>query len=198
MFFKFRAPASALAPIFHCGWLAGVAAAAACLAGDAQTAVQPSYPAAALAGYTRAAAAPQPIAVKPAPAPDVRAESPTPRTVDCLATAVYYEARGESVVGREAVAQVILNRIHKGGWPKNVCAVVFQGRGSGVCQFSFACNGAMRGPREHLAWRDARRIATKVLAGEASNHVGAATYFHAIWAGMHRGAIRLGGQVFYT
>ena len=41
----------------------------------------------------------------------------TAREVECLADAIYFEARGESVGGQEAVAQVVLNRVRSGTFP---------------------------------------------------------------------------------
>lgn len=123
---------------------------------------------------------------------------PKPRTLDCLAAAVYYEARGESAAGRAAVAQVVLNRTGRPGFPKTVCAVVYQGAKSGDCQFSFVCNGAMRGPREPLAWLDARRIAARALEGYVMAEVGKAVSFHVAGGHIPAGGVRLGAHVFFT
>lgn len=58
----------------------------------------------------------------------------------CLATAIYHEARGESIRGQFAVAEVVLNRKESAGFPQTVCGVVNQ-KGGGSCQFSFTCDG---------------------------------------------------------
>jgi spore germination cell wall hydrolase CwlJ-like protein len=118
------------------------------------------------------------------------------RDLDCLTSAVYYEARGEGVRGQEAVAQVILNRVRHPAFPKSVCAVVYQG-----CQFSFTCNGAMRRGHEGAAWSEARKIAARALGGFVLAGVGNATHFHTTgvspaWGGMVRVA-RIGAHVFY-
>jgi len=101
------------------------------------------------------------------------------RDLDCLTQAVYYEARGEGRDGMKAVAQVVLNRVRHPAFPKSVCGVVFQGanRSTG-CQFSFTCNGAMRGRVNSAAWDRARTIATSALSGEVFGTVGNATHFH--------------------
>ncbi len=101
------------------------------------------------------------------------------RDLECLTQAVYYEARGEGRDGMKAVAQVVLNRARHPAFPKTVCAVVYQGanRGSG-CQFSFTCNGAMRGAVNRSAWNRAREVATKALSGQVFSAVGNATHFH--------------------
>lgn len=101
------------------------------------------------------------------------------RDLECLTQAVYYEARGEGRDGMKAVAQVVLNRARHPAFPKTVCGVVYQGanRGTG-CQFSFTCNGAMRGAVNRAAWNRAREVATKALSGHVFGAVGNATHFH--------------------
>jgi spore germination cell wall hydrolase CwlJ-like protein len=101
------------------------------------------------------------------------------RDVDCLTDAIYYEARGETAAGQAAIAQVVLNRVRHPAFPKSVCGVVFQGAANGVnCQFSFACNGAMRRPRDGAAWARAEQIAARALSGSVMPQVGEATHFH--------------------
>lgn len=122
--------------------------------------------------------------------------------LDCLTTAVYYEARGESARGQAAVAQVVINRVKHPAFPKTVCDVVFQGAGRRGCQFSFACDGSMRRGREILAWNRARDVATRALAGAARAEVGAATHFHTtavspIWAPQMLRVAHVGAHVFY-
>ena len=46
------------------------------------------------------------------------------RALDCLAQAIYYEARSESEDGQRAVAQVVLNRVRHPAYPATVCGVV--------------------------------------------------------------------------
>lgn len=100
------------------------------------------------------------------------------RDLECLTQAVYYEARGETAAGQAAVAQVVLNRARHPAFPKTVCGVVFQGAGSGVCQFSFACDGSMRRVRDQAAWKRAERVAARALGGYVMPEVGNATHFH--------------------
>jgi len=117
--------------------------------------------------------------------------------LDCLADAVYYEARGESVEGQAAVAQVVLNRTRQAGFPKSVCGVVFQGSRGGVCQFSFACDGAMGRPLELTAWDRARVVAARALSGYVMAAVGSSVQFHATRTPWQDGAVaRIGGHVF--
>ncbi|HET9427329.1 MAG TPA: cell wall hydrolase [Allosphingosinicella sp.] len=75
---------------------------------------------------------------------------------DCLANAVYFEARGEPVEGQLAVAEVVLNRAASGQYPTTICEVVTQ-----PWQFSFV-NATGRIPaadRNSQAWRTAVAVA---------------------------------------
>lgn len=101
------------------------------------------------------------------------------RALDCLATAIYYEAASEPDDGERAVAQVILNRVRHPAFPGTVCGVVYQGseRASG-CQFSFACDGAMARLPSRAGLARATRIAAAALAGSVFAPVGMATHYH--------------------
>ncbi len=123
------------------------------------------------------------------------------RDTQCLAQAVYYEARGESPSGQAAVAQVVLNRVRHPAFPKTICGVVFQHVGDD-CQFSFACNGAMRQPVERASWRRAVAVADRALSGAVMAEVGAATHFQAArsntgWAGSLAKVAQIGEHIFY-
>ena len=125
------------------------------------------------------------------------------RDLECLTQAVYYEARGEGRAGMQAVAQVVLNRARHPAFPKTVCGVVFQGaaRRTG-CQFSFTCNGAMRGRINTAAWNRARDVAARALSGEVSAAVGNATHFHTTavsprWRNSLLRVTQVGQHVFY-
>ncbi|PZR37410.1 cell wall hydrolase [Caulobacter segnis] len=101
------------------------------------------------------------------------------RELECLADAIYYEARGETPSGQAAVAQVVMNRVRHPAFPKSICGVVFQGAYNRTgCQFSFACDGSMRHARDTGAWNRARKIAARALSGAITNQVGSATHFH--------------------
>jgi spore germination cell wall hydrolase CwlJ-like protein len=104
------------------------------------------------------------------------------RAIECLTSAIYYEAASESLDGQRAVAQVVLNRARHPAYPNSVCGVVFQGseRTTG-CQFTFTCDGALaRTPHAGL-WRQARQIAEAALAGAVYKPVGWATHYHTDW-----------------
>jgi len=125
------------------------------------------------------------------------------RDLDCLAQAVYYEARGEGPSGMRAVAQVVLNRVRHPAFPKTVCGVVYQGAARRVgCQFSFVCDGSMRRGKEPGAWRRAREIAAKAMGGYVMADVGNATHFHTTgvsprWRNQLLRVAQIGTHVFY-
>lgn len=103
------------------------------------------------------------------------------RATDCLASAQFYEA-GDDVVGEQAVAQVVLNRVRHPAFPKTICGVVFQGqeRRTG-CQFTFTCDGALARTPSPVAWARARGIAKAAIGGAVFRQVGLATHYHTDW-----------------
>ena len=100
------------------------------------------------------------------------------RALDCLATAIYYEAASEPDDGQRAVAQVILNRVRHSAFPNTVCGVVYQGSERSGCQFSFACDGAMARAPSRAGLARATRIAAEALGGSVFAGVGLATHYH--------------------
>ena len=104
------------------------------------------------------------------------------RALQCLTSAIYYEAASETVGGQRAVAQVVLNRVAHPSYPTSVCGVVYQGseRSTG-CQFSFTCDGSLGRQPSQTAWSRARMVARDALAGEVYQPVGLATHYHTIW-----------------
>jgi spore germination cell wall hydrolase CwlJ-like protein len=112
------------------------------------------------------------------------AGQPRARAERCLADAVYFEARGEPRKGQEAVAQVVMNRVFSGYYPKNVCGVVFQNANRHLaCQFTFACEGKdLTRIDEPDMWEQAKEIAKDTLDGNIwLPDVGHATHYHAYW-----------------
>jgi hypothetical protein len=104
------------------------------------------------------------------------------RALQCLATAIYYEAASESLDGQRAVAQVVLNRVAHPSYPNSVCGVVYQGseRRTG-CQFSFTCDGSLRRVPSATGMARARMIAGEALSGKVFAPVGLATHYHTVW-----------------
>jgi len=101
----------------------------------------------------------------------------------CLANAIYFEARGESVRGQIAVAQVVMNRVFSPFYPNDVCGVVYQNaRRHLACQFTFACDGIPDIVTEPDAWERAKRIARDMLDGKLwMPEVSKSTHYHAYW-----------------
>lgn len=120
----------------------------------------------------------------------------------CLASAIYFEARAEPARGQSAVAQVVLNRVFSGYFPKDICDVVYQSAHE-RCQFSFACRAARNVIKERGAWARASRIAARTLAGDGYDPaIGASTHFHAVnihpdWVREMRKMVRYGTHNFY-
>ncbi|MFV0625106.1 cell wall hydrolase [Sphingomonas sp. ac-8] len=100
------------------------------------------------------------------------------RALECLTTAIYYEAATEPDDGQRAVAQVVLNRVRHPAFPATVCGVVYQGSERRGCQFSFACDGALSRPRAPGPWARARRVAALALSGSVFAPAGLATHYH--------------------
>ncbi|WP_323008151.1 cell wall hydrolase [Pseudorhodobacter sp.] len=122
----------------------------------------------------------------------------------CLAKALYFEARGETVKGQFAVAEVILNRVDSRAYPNSVCAVVNQGANDRVkgCQFSFACDGRADTVGEKAAFSDAGKIARLMIDGAPRALTGGATHFHTTnvrpgWARRFPNTAKIGSHLFY-
>ncbi|WP_042117984.1 cell wall hydrolase [Rhizobium etli] len=126
------------------------------------------------------------------------------REQQCLASGIYFEARGESVKGQAAVAQVILNRVRNPAYPKSICGVVYQNEDwRNRCQFSFACDSIKDRVNSQYHWRVARDVAMAVTSGKIwLPQVGSATHYHAVyvrpkWAKTMEKVGRIGLHVFY-
>lgn len=126
------------------------------------------------------------------------------RALNCLTSAIYYEAGNEPEDGQRAVAQVVLNRVRNPLWPGSVCGVVYQGseRIDYRCQFTFACDGSMARTPLPSAWVRARRIAQEALAGRVYAPVGLATHYHTLavrpdWSSSLRPVAVIGAHIFY-
>lgn len=98
----------------------------------------------------------------------------------CLTEALYFEARGESVMGQFAVAEVILNRMDHNRFPDTVCGVVNQGSGNGKyrCQFTYTCDGKLEVINEKKAWESVGKVAALALTMDKRPLTHGATYYH--------------------
>ena len=99
------------------------------------------------------------------------------RELNCLATAVYFEAKSESLPGQLAVGRVIIGRSKSGRFPDSYCGVVFQ-----RSQFSFVHGGVLpRIAHSSRQWKNAAAIAQIAHAGSWHNPVEGALFFHAAY-----------------
>lgn len=97
----------------------------------------------------------------------------------CLAEALYFEARGESVMGQFAVAEVILNRVDSPNYPNSVCGVIHQGTGRKFqCQFTYTCDGHKEVISEPRAFEQVGRVAHLMVNGAARSLTKGATHYH--------------------
>lgn len=121
----------------------------------------------------------------------------------CLATAIYFEARGEPVRGQIAVGQVIMNRVRSPQFPQTICGVVYQGQMQKGCQFSFACDGKSDMPKNDEQWALAQDLSKQITSGKVwLPEVGYSTYYHANsvrpgWVNAMNKIDSIGHHVFY-
>lgn len=121
----------------------------------------------------------------------------------CLAEALYFEARGESVKGQFAVAEVILNRVDSPLYPGTVCGVVNQGTGERYrCQFTYTCDGRAERIHEPRAWERVGKVAWIMLNGGPRSLTEGATHYHTrsvrpSWAQRFPRTTAIGYHLFY-
>lgn len=121
----------------------------------------------------------------------------------CLTEALYFEARGESVAGQFAVAEVIRNRVGDPRYPNSLCGVVNEGTGRRfACQFTYTCDGRPEEVNDQHLWERMGQIARMVVDGYPSNLTGGATHYHANWvnprwASMFPQTAEIGVHLFY-
>ena len=125
------------------------------------------------------------------------------RSLQCMTSAIYYEAANEPIDGQRAVAQVILNRVRSPNYPNSICGVVYQGseRKTG-CQFTFTCDGSLSRTPSQASWARASMVASAALGGYVHAPVGWATHYHAdyvvpYWAQSLQKLTTIGRHIFY-
>ncbi|HQS96049.1 MAG: cell wall hydrolase [Novosphingobium sp. 16-62-11] len=118
------------------------------------------------------------------------------KELECLAGAVFFEAKGESLAGQLAVGRVIVARSNSGRFPASYCGVVYQ-----PSQFSFVRGRSMPAiNRDSRAWQTAVRIARIADEGQWKSPVEGAMFFHATYVSPRWGKTRMAkvdGHVFY-
>jgi len=117
---------------------------------------------------------------------------------NCLATAVYFEARGETVEGQLAVARVVMNRAASGRYPPDYCSVVKQ-----PAQFSFVRHGEFPyADTGSLAWQRAEAVAKLAVANIVPSLSNDILWYHAnyvapTWGRRLSRAEQIGAHIFY-
>lgn len=118
--------------------------------------------------------------------------------MECLAGAIYFEARGEPLLGQLAVAEVIINRSQSGQFPSSYCGVVRQ-----PGQFSFVRKGAIPAAnRSTQAWRNAVAVARIAHGDHWQTDAEDALYFHAryvrpSWSHRKQALATIDSHIFY-
>lgn len=122
----------------------------------------------------------------------------TQKDLECLAKNIYFEAKGESLLGKIAVAQVTLNRVlHKQDFNKTICGVVYQ-----KDQFSWTAQPNNK-VRDHKQWHSSMHVAMGILQGKLFLEGFEALYFHAdyvkpTWRKQKHYLKTIGKHVFYA
>lgn len=124
--------------------------------------------------------------------------------LQCMALNLYFEARGESRAGQQAVAHVVLNRANHRGFPKSVCGVVKQGGEDKRyrCQFTWWCDGRSDRPRNKRSWRNSVILAAQVLTNQTIDPTNGALWYHAdyvhpYWRRSMEKGPKIGKHIFY-
>jgi len=120
----------------------------------------------------------------------------------CLALAIYWEARGEGRRGMVAVGWTILNRSRSEHFPATPCAVVYQGSERSPCQFSWWCDGKSDRPRNRASWTRSLVIAAELLVDPPRDPTKGALFYHSKsiplpWTRKRVRTARIGNHIFY-
>ena len=131
---------------------------------------------------------------------------PQPKTsseMKCLAEAIYFEARGESIEGQYAVGEVIINRVLSTEFPNSVCGVISEGANRlNACQFSYNCDGKLETINEKKIYGRILKLSKILLEPSARFLTGGATFYHSkfvspSWSKKFLKTNEIGNHVFY-
>lgn len=121
----------------------------------------------------------------------------------CLSEALYFEARGETVKGQFAVAEVIINRVKSPRFPGSLCGVINQGTGHKYrCQFTYTCDGRDEVVNDPATYARVAKVARASMDGKAAPLTDGATYYHTTavkpnWSRVFTKTARIGVHLFY-
>ena len=122
---------------------------------------------------------------------------------ECLSEALYFEARGETVKGQFAVAEVIMNRVAHSRFPSSLCGVINQGTGKKYgCQFTYTCDGIAEKISEPKAFARVSKVARAVIDGKSPKLTNGATHYHTTavspsWGRVYTKVALIGVHIFY-
>lgn len=130
--------------------------------------------------------------------------------IECLAKNIYFEARGEPVVGQIAVAQVTMNRVRSEKFPNDVCSVIYQAylNSNGVpklnkCQFSWYCDGKPEVIDDDEAFRKIELLAENLYDNDFIDLTEGAEYYHTrkvnpAWSKKFYKTVAINDHIFYA
>ena len=132
-------------------------------------------------------------------------ENAASEELKCLAQNIYFEARGEPVEGKLAVAHVVMNRVASPRFPNTVCGVVHQGGYAARhrCQFSWWCDGKNETIADRGAWVESLDLAHRVYRNRSDDPSGNALWYHAdyvspAWRSDFAEGPKIGRHIFYS
>ena len=124
----------------------------------------------------------------------------TEQELNCLASNIYWEGRGESLKGRLGIGLVTLNRVKDKAYPNSLCEVVYD-----PFQFSWYWDGKSDIPTDKLAYEDAERLAATLTdpASSIVDFTAGSLFYHAdyvnpYWAASLRKTITVGTHIYYA
>jgi len=126
----------------------------------------------------------------------------------CLAQNIYFEARNQSDLGKEAVAEVVLNRVKSTSYPSTVCSVTKQAKQrfgkilTNKCQFSWYCDGKSDIPTDTQSWIKSIKIAQQILSHDSRNLTQGSTHYHSVtvspyWKKSLNRVVQIDDHIFY-
>jgi N-acetylmuramoyl-L-alanine amidase len=137
-------------------------------------------------------------------------ETPTSKIEDiiCLAQNIYFEARNQSDLGKEAVAEVVFNRVKDERYPNTICSVVKQAQQSfgriiiNKCQFSWYCDGRSDYPKDAKSWTASIRIAQHMINNGTRELTQGSTHYHSVtvspyWKESLNKIVQIDDHIFY-